>query len=136
MKLRKKSIGSTLVETAVGVGGGVVANMLDTKVMPTQSDTIKIAVKAGVGAILPLFIDNSITNSLASSMIGVAGYQLATTFLGDDSSSSTTPATTGFPPAYNAVEGLPSEWIAKHTKATKKASVSGTTEGSNKAVTM
>lgn len=135
MKLRKKSIGSTLVETAVGVGGGVVANMLDTKVMPTQSDTIKIAVKAGVGAVLPLFIDNSITNSLASSLIGVAGYQLATTFLGDDSSS-TTPATTGFPPAYNAVEGLPSEWIEKHTKATKKASVSGTTEGSNKAVTM
>lgn len=133
MKLRKKSIGSTLVETAVGVGGGVVANMLDTKVMPTQSDTIKIAVKAGVGAVLPLFIDNGITNSLASSLIGVAGYQLATTFLDD---SSTTPATTGFPPAYNAVEGLPSEWIEKHTKATKKASVSGTTEGSNKAVTM
>lgn len=136
MKLRKKSIGSTLVETAVGVGGGVVANMLDTKVMPTQSDTIKIAVKAGVGAVLPLFIDNNITNSLANSLIGVAGYQLATTFLGDDSSATTTPATTGFPPAYNAVEGLPSEWIAKHTKATKKASVSGTTEGSNKAVTM
>lgn len=134
MKLRKKTIGSTLVETAVGVGGGVVANVLDTKVMPTQSDTIKIAVKAGVGALLPLFIDNGITNSLANSLIGVAGYQLATTFLGDDSS--TTPATTGFPPAYNAVEGLPSEWIAKHTKATKKASVSGTTEGSNKAVVM
>lgn len=108
--------------------------------MPTQSDTIKIAVKAGVGAVLPLFIDNNITNSLANSLIGVAGYQLATTFLGDDSSATTTPtttpATTGFPPAYNAVEGLPSEWIAKHTKATKKASVSGTTEGSNKAVTM
>lgn len=136
----RKSIGGQLIGTAVGVGGGVVANLLDTKVMPNQSDLVKIAVKAGVGAVLPMFMDNTITNALANSMIGVAGYQLSGAYITGDSASSgsgsgDSSGVTGLPASFNASIGrVRNKWVASHLKPS--ASVSGTVDSSLNVATM
>lgn len=140
-KIKKSSLGDTLIGAGVGVVGGIAANLIDSKVMDQSSAYTKAGVKAAIGVALPMLIGGTITESLGASMIGVAGYQLATEFGLDDSgnSGSGTPGTGALTPSYSAaLMGARENWIEAHSKANAAPAtkVAGTQENNIKTTTM
>ena len=139
-KIKKSSLGDTLIGAGVGVVGGIAANLIDSKVMDQSSAYTKAGVKAAIGVALPMLIGGTITESLGASMIGVAGYQLATEFGLDDNSNSGsgTPGTGALTPSYSAaLMGARENWIEAHAKPGAAATkVAGTQENNIKTTTM
>lgn len=141
-KIKKSSLGDTLIGAGVGVVGGIAANLIDSKVMDQSSAYTKAGVKAAIGVALPMLIGGTITESLGASMIGVAGYQLATEFGLDNSGSgsgsgSGAPAAGALTPAYSAaLMGARENWIDAHSKAKAATKVAGTQENNIKTTTM
>jgi hypothetical protein len=140
-KIKKSSLGDTLIGAGVGVVGGIAANLIDSKVMDQSSAYTKAGVKAAIGVALPMLIGGTITESLGASMIGVAGYQLATEFGLDDNSSNggNAPAAGALTPSYSAaLMGARENWIEAHSKANAAPAtkVAGTQENNIKTTTM
>lgn len=140
-KIKKSSLGDTLIGAGVGVVGGIAANLIDSKVMDQSSAYTKAGVKAAIGVALPMLIGGTITESLGASMIGVAGYQLATEFGLDDSSSNggNNPGTGALTPSYSAaLMGARENWIEAHARANAAPAtkVAGTQENNIKTTTM
>ena len=143
MKKKKGSIGGAVLNAGVGVAGGVVANLVDANLLSSQDNTIKAAVKAGVGALLPMFIGGSVVEALSASMIGVAGYQLAGTIgigeevsLGGSASAESAAATAGLgiTPSYRSASMAGNAWVKSH--AQKKSQVAGTVDANLATTTM
>lgn len=78
-KGKKGALTETVVDAAVGVGAGIGAKLLDSKVLSSQSDTVKALIKAGAGAGLAVLMPNNITKAIGQAWCGVAGYQLSST---------------------------------------------------------
>ena len=140
-KIKKSSLGDTLIGAGVGVVGGIAANLIDSKVMDQSSAYTKAGIKAAIGVALPMLIGGTITESLGASMIGVAGYQLATEFGLDNSSNgeSSSPGTGALTPSYSAaLMGARENWIEAHSKANAAPAtkVAGTQENNIKTTTM
>lgn len=123
--LKKANMGDTIMGAAVGVGAGIAAKFIDTKLLSTQSNLMQGVIMGVAGAALPMFVPGKITSSAGAALVGVAGYKLST---------EVGIAGIGVPGLQNSTIGAADSWIAQraYPVATEKA----TNANNQTAVTM